>query len=118
MRKLNASAGDTQEVVVVEAFDKETEEGWVLTESMEDMQEHEADMGDMELDVEEVFICSNKGLLAGNSMDEEGQGGPVVGKGEGRGLGPQREILCVISSLAEHDNVEQQTGRPTSSWTS
>jgi hypothetical protein len=24
----------------------------------------------------------------------------VVGKGEGRGLGPQREILCVISSLA------------------
>ena len=42
----------------------------------------------------------------------------MVGKGEVRGLGPQREILCVISSLAEHDNVDQQTGRPTSSWTS
>jgi hypothetical protein len=36
------------------------------------------------------------------------------GKGEGCGLGPQGEILCVISSLAEHDNVDKQTGRPTS----
>ena len=39
-----------------------------MIESVEDMVEHEAEMGDMELDVEEVFICSNKGLLDGNSM--------------------------------------------------
>ena len=35
----------------------------------------------------------------------------MVGKGEGRGLGPQREILCVISSLAEHDNMDKQTNQ-------
>ena len=55
-------------MVVVEAFDKENEETWLVIESLEDMEEHEAEMGDMELDVEEVFICSNKGLLDGNSM--------------------------------------------------
>ena len=54
--------------MVVVAFDKETEEDWLMIESVEDMVEHEAEMGDMELDVEEVFICSNKGLLDGNSM--------------------------------------------------
>ena len=69
MTKLTASAGDTQDTVVVEAFDKETEESWLLIESVEDLEEHEAEMGDIELEVEEVFIWSNKGLLAGNSME-------------------------------------------------
>ena len=54
--------------MVVEAFNKENEETWLVIESLEDMEEHEAEMGDMELDVDEVFICSSTGLLAGNTM--------------------------------------------------
>ena len=50
-RKLTASAVESPEIVVVGAFDEENEKTWSLIESLEVMEEHEAEMWDMELDV-------------------------------------------------------------------
>ena len=49
----------------------------------------------------EVFECIQQ--------DEEGQEGPVAGKGLMGGPCPQRHILCVISSMDGPDNVSQKT---------
>ena len=43
--------------------------------------------------------------------DEHGQGGPAAGQGVGGGLGPQRQVLCVIKGkpiflkIADQDRV-------------